>query len=111
MDVEKIFERLFSLLLSYGTNKGESHNNPMLDTRIYDVIFPDGVIRQYSANSIAENMYSQIDQEGNTMALLDTIIDHRRDKSAIRIANAAIKTRFTTQGWYLKVHWKDETMQ
>jgi len=52
----------------------------MLDTRIYDVLFPDGVVRQYSTNSIAENMYSQLDQEGNTMALLDTIIDHRTDK-------------------------------
>ena len=96
---------------SAGNNKGESHNNPMLDTRIYDVMFPDGAIRQYSANSIAENMYSQVDQEGNTMAMLDTIIDHRRDESAIRIADATDKTRFTTKGWYLKVQWKDGTGQ
>ena len=96
---------------SAGNTKGEMHNNPMLDTRIYDVMFPDGAIRQYSANSIAENMYSQVDQEGNTMAMLDTIIDHRRDESAIRIADATDKTRFTTKGWYLKVQWKDGTGQ
>ena len=92
-----------------GNYKGESHNNPMLDTRIYDVIFPGVAVRQYSANSIAENMYSQVDQEGNTMALLDTIIDHRRDKSVIRITDSTINTRFTTQGWYVNVQWKDGT--
>ena len=83
----------------------------MLDTRIYDVLFPDSAVRQYSANSIAENIYNQVDQEGDTMALLDTIIDHRRDKSAIRIADSNDKTRFTTNGWYLKVQWKDGTGQ
>ena len=96
---------------STGNSKGGSHHNSMLDTRIYDVIFPDGTIRQYSANSIAESMYSQVDQEENTMALLDTIIYHRRDKSAIRIADSNVKTRFTTQGWYMKVQWKDGTGQ
>ena len=56
-------------------------------------------------------MNSQVDQEGNTMALLDTIIDHRRDKSAILIAYSNSKTRFTTKGWYLKVQLKDGTGQ
>ena len=31
---------------SAGNSKEDSHHNPMLDTRIYDVIFPDGAIRQ-----------------------------------------------------------------
>ena len=48
-------------------------------------------------------MYSQVDQKGNTIALLDTIIDHRRDESAIRITRSNSKTRFTTKGYYLKV--------
>ena len=61
---------------SAGNSKGDSHNYPMLDTKIYDVIFPDGAVRQYLANSIAENMYSQVDQEGNTMALLDTLLSN-----------------------------------
>ena len=56
-------------------------------------------------------MNSQVDQEGNTMALLDTIIDHRRDKSAILIAYSNSKTRFTTKGWYLKVQLKDGRME
>ena len=34
-------------------------------------------------------MYSQVDQKGNTIALLDTIIDHRRDESAIRITRSS----------------------
>ena len=42
--------------------KGRSHDNPYLDMRIYDVLFPDGSIKQYSANKIAEG---QVDSEGN----------------------------------------------
>ena len=35
----------------------EDHNlNPILDTGIYDVMFPDGQIQQYAANIIAEHM-------------------------------------------------------
>ena len=38
--------------------------NPFLNTTIYDVEFPDGEIREYCANVIPENMYSQVDAEG-----------------------------------------------
>jgi hypothetical protein len=37
----------------------------MLDIRIYDVMFPDGVVQQYAANIIAENIYSQVDSDGH----------------------------------------------
>ena len=47
--------------------------NPFLNTTIYDVEFPDGEIREYCANVIAENMYSQVDAEGYRYQLLDTI--------------------------------------
>ena len=55
----------------------------MLDTRVYAVIFPDGTIRQYSANTITENMYIQVEKEGKTMTLIDSITDHRRNEIAI----------------------------
>jgi hypothetical protein len=35
-----------------------------MDTRIYDVQFPDGHVEAYSANVIAENIYAQVDEEG-----------------------------------------------
>ena len=63
---------------SAGNSKGGRHINPMLDTRIYDALFPDGAVRQYLANSIVENMYSQVDEEENTMGALR--YDHRSQK-------------------------------
>ena len=46
---------------SEGKLHGKSHLNPILDTRTYEVEFPDGEVNEYSANVIAENMWSQCD--------------------------------------------------
>ena len=54
--------------------------NPILDTRIYEVEFEDGAREFYSENLMAENLYSQIDVEGNRHLLLSKIIDHARNK-------------------------------
>ena len=37
------------------------NNNPILNTRVYDVMFPDGAVCQYAASIIADNIYSQVD--------------------------------------------------
>jgi hypothetical protein len=55
---------------------GHRHLNPLLDTRTYLVEFPDGAELEYSANTIAENMYAQCDIVGNQWLLMDAIIDH-----------------------------------
>eukprot|EP00957_Ditylum_brightwellii_P142477 10855002-Ditylum_brightwellii.AAC.1 len=34
-------------------------NNPMMNTMIYDMEFPEGQVREYAANIIAENMLTQ----------------------------------------------------
>ena len=66
-----------------------------------------------SANVIAENMYSQCDIDGNQYLLLDSIIDHRSDQSAVKdhdkyiIVNGRQYLRKTTVGWKLCVQWKD----
>ena len=44
---------------------GTYDEKPFLNTIIYDVEFPDGKIKDYAANVIAENMYSQVDLEGH----------------------------------------------
>jgi len=36
-----------------------SNKNPILDTRVYEVTFPDGHTAEFSANTIAECLYSQ----------------------------------------------------
>ena len=41
-----------------GNPIGNFHNNPLLDTRIYEVMFGDGSKQQFAANVIAENLWS-----------------------------------------------------
>jgi hypothetical protein len=48
-----------------GNPLGKANQNPILDTRLYNVEFPDGHTAAYAANIIAENMYAQVDEEGH----------------------------------------------
>ena len=91
---------------------GRAHANPLFDTREYEVEFTDGTHEKYQANIIAENMYAQIDNEGNQFLLLQEIMDHRSDNSAIpiadgmvRSANRMLKPKKTTLKWFLFMQW------
>ena len=94
-----------------GNPTGKSNANPILDTRDYEVEFPDGSIDILSANKIAEAMYSQVDDEGRQYLLLSDIVDHRKDGSAVSADDAfypgSQQRRMTTKGWQLLVDWKD----
>ena len=97
-----------------GKIQGRHSANPILDTRVYDVMFPDGAVQQYAANIIAENMYNQVDSEGYQHMLLDCILDHRSNGKAVSKDDAYITTstgrkhrRKTTKGWYFNVQWRD----
>ena len=91
------------------------HANPILDTRTYEVEFPDGQTAKYSANIIAENMYAQCDAEGNQYLLLKEIVDWKKSSSATAPADMYVtrgsNRHFckTTKGWHLCVEWKDGT--
>ena len=67
----------------YGKVNGDHKPDPILDTRIYNVMFPDGSIQKYAANIIAEHMYSQVDEDGHRYQLLESIINHRTDVQAV----------------------------
>ena len=56
---------------------GTSNDNPILDTRAYVVDFIDGGQQVLTANIIAENILSQVDENGHTLMLIDKILDHR----------------------------------
>lgn len=94
---------------------GKSHSNPVLDTRTYEVQFPDGQAAEYSANMIAESMFAQCDLEGNQYLLMDSICGHRKYMCAVEKADMYIKQgsnrqlRKTTKGWKLCIQWKDGT--
>ena len=45
-----------------GLPTGTAHDNPILDTRMYEVEFQDG---HKASNTIAENLFAQIDDEGD----------------------------------------------
>ena len=46
---------------------GTSNDNPLLDSRIYEVEYNDGHKASLSANSIVQNMFAQVDDEGNRL--------------------------------------------
>ena len=96
-----------------GNLVGRTDPNPILNTAVYDVVFPDGSIKQYAANTIADNLFSQVDQDGHQYLMLDAITDHRKSDEAVPISdqymtlkNGRKKLRQTTKGWDLCVQWK-----
>eukprot|EP00957_Ditylum_brightwellii_P192267 14636473-Ditylum_brightwellii.AAC.1 len=63
---------------------------PILDTRVYDVEFPDGSEASYAANVIVENMFAMCNPEGNQYLVMDEIGDHKKDGHAIDVADQYI---------------------
>jgi hypothetical protein len=99
---------------SDGKPIGVAHQNPILDTRIFEVEFLDGYTVSMTANAIAEHLFAQVDSEGRRLLLIDEIVDHRKSDEAVTEADAFITSRNgrkhhrrTTKGWELLVRWKD----
>jgi hypothetical protein len=44
-----------------------------MNSIVYEVEFPDGELREYAANILAENILSQVDYEGHTIMLMRDI--------------------------------------
>ena len=74
---------------------------------IYEVEFPDGQLKEYAANVIAENMLTQVVSDGFSLTI---IIDYRKDDEyqAVSKAGKYLTTPFgqkrrrkTTVGWTL----------
>ena len=103
---------------SDGNVVGNYNENPHLNTMTYDVEFPNGEVREYTANVIAENMYAQVDADGHTHTMLDSILDYSKDGNAVEMDDMYVTTksgnrrmRQTTNGWKLLVQWKDGSEQ
>ena len=100
-----------------GRTAGEYDDNPILNSVVYDVEFPDGTIREYAANIIAENMLTQVDSEGFSLTMMEGIIDYRKDAATavskddqwVVTRRGQKRRRKTTCGWKLLVQWKDGT--
>jgi hypothetical protein len=100
-----------------GITAGTYDENPYLNSMIYEVEFPDGQIKEYAANVIAENMLTQVDADGFSLTMLEAIIDYRKDEAvAVQKADMHVQTRRgqkkqrkTTVGWSLLVKWTDSS--
>ena len=95
---------------------GQPNNNPILDTTQYEVEFEDGEIKTMAANTIAETILAQVDEEGHRQMFIDEIVDHRVSPNAIskgqgtfRTSNGLARKKRTTRGWELCVQWKDRS--
>ena len=96
---------------------GTYDNNPYLNSIIYDVEFPDGQVKEYAANNIAENMLTQVDSDGMSTTLMEGIVDHQRNEAKalhrqdkyVQTKNGRCHIRKTTKGWELLIKWKDKS--
>ena len=88
--------------------------NKRKNTREYDIEFTDGSVEKYTANVIAENMFAQVDDEGNQYLLMNEITDHRKENTAIPISDGMTcchkwkkSLKKTTRGWEFLVELKN----
>jgi hypothetical protein len=95
--------------------RGRDNANLMLDTRTYEIYFPDGCSDEHTTNAIAQNIYSQCDINGRQYNLVEDVVDHKTYVHAVEPADMYIKhgsntqVRKTTKGWNLCFEWKDGT--
>ena len=62
---------------------GNTHPNHILDTGLYEVRFDNGKTAAFSTNIFTENIYKQVNKEGQSWAMIDEIVEHHKPKDAI----------------------------
>jgi hypothetical protein len=101
----------------FGNPIGKAHANPLLDTREDVVELEDGSKETYFANVIAENLWSQCNEEGREFLIFKEILDHHTNGHALPIAdgfttrNGRQFPKKTTAGWELMVEFADGNAQ
>jgi hypothetical protein len=96
-----------------GSPIGHKNKNPLLDSRIYIVKFPDNEMKDVGFNILAEHLFSQMDKDGNRFRFFRRIIGHRRNankidkEDQIRITGKIKIKKKTLAGWALEVEWCD----
>ena len=72
---------------------GQHHKNPMLNTFMYDIEFPNGDVRKHATNMIAVNCLAQVDPEGYHTNVLEAILDQKRNGTAVPMSGKYFKTK------------------
>ena len=64
-----------------GKVAGKYDGNHYLNSIMYEVELADGRVKEYGANVIAENIFTQVDSDGFSLSLMEGIIDYKCDDS------------------------------
>jgi hypothetical protein len=93
-----------------GRTVGTYDDNPMLNSIVYEVEFPDGQVKEYASNDIAENMLTQVDSDGYSTTILKVIIVAvpEADKY-VYTSSGQKRLRKTTVGWSLLIQWANKS--
>ena len=62
---------------------GRPSNNPLLDSRQYEVEYSEGTVEVLAANIIAKNLLAQVDDQVHRRLMIDEIEDHRKGSDAV----------------------------
>jgi hypothetical protein len=91
-----------------------ANEKPILDTHQYEVEWLDGHREEMFVNTIAENIFAQVDDEGNRHVMLQDIVAHRYTDEALSEKDCWVvthnnlrKRKPTTKGWEICMEWKD----
>ena len=66
-------------LNEHGKTDGYCDDNDFLNSIVCDDEFYNGQVNEYGANILGENMHTQLDSDGYSLTLMDSIIDHHMD--------------------------------
>ena len=93
---------------------GAHSDDPLLRALVYDVEFPDGDVKKYAANIIADNLLYQVDPYGFHTNVFKAILDHKQDGTAVTMSEKCFNKnqgrqnqRQTTAGWAFQIKWKN----
>jgi hypothetical protein len=97
---------------------GTFHENPLLNTLLYECEFDDGTTREYAANKIASNIFMELDADDFSSSLLYHIVDHKCSGEATTMADKYFVTKTGTKqmcqmtvGWKFLVEWANGSRQ
>ena len=109
---------IFCAAEKHGELIGTYDDNLILNSYLYEVEFPDGEVKQFAANILADNCMSQVDSNGHHSQFLDCINNVRCDDRDIAKSDGynmtkrgKRKLRETTVIWYFEIKCKNGTKQ
>ena len=97
---------------------GEKHDVPQLDSRVYNVEYPDGHFEQYSLNVLTEALNEMVDHDGYDKSFVKEVCGYRRDETLAvpkergftKGHNGRSVPVITTKGWSVKIRWMDDAV-